>query len=166
VFQLVSELRRIAARADSIVISTNVPVRVSDGLPYASASRRQTSPEDPGVAVYWRNRSDHPVAMACDRYDAVLGNLRGVALTLEAFRAIARHGSSELLERAFAGFVAIPEKTGVERWTVFDLEVPPPTLAQALSAYRKKVLESGPTVALNTARAAAQVHYAATGKES
>lgn len=46
--------------------------------------------------------------MAIDRYTKVADNLAAIAATLEAFRAIERHGGAEIIERAFLGFTALP----------------------------------------------------------
>ena len=47
--------------------------------------------------------------MAIDRYTRVADNLAAIAATLEAMRAIERHGGGTILERAFLGFAALPE---------------------------------------------------------
>ena len=89
------------------IISTNLKLRL-DGLPYGD----QKEPSDPGVAVYWRKRgvTVHKV-MAVDRYERVADNLAALAATLEAMRAIERHGGAVILERAFTGFLALPAPT-------------------------------------------------------
>jgi hypothetical protein len=48
--------------------------------------------------------------MAIDRYDRMADNLAAVAATLDAMRAIERHGGAQILDRAFTGFAALPEK--------------------------------------------------------
>ncbi|NIJ89482.1 hypothetical protein FHR49_002283 [Xanthomonas campestris] len=100
------ELQRMGIDAADLVISTNLELRL-DGLPRSN----QRQPADPGVAVYWLDRFDRtqpPKCMAIDRYDRVADNLAAVAATLEAMRAIERHGGAAILERAFAGFTALP----------------------------------------------------------
>ena len=104
--RVLEELRRLGIKRDDLVISTNVPTRL-DGLP-----RSDTSPQDPGVAVYWRKGKDTQ-CMAVDRYNKVGDNLAAIAATLEAMRAIERHGGAEILDRAFTGFVALPAP---EQW--------------------------------------------------
>lgn len=101
------ELQRMGLRDHDIVISTNLPLRL-DGLPRADSS----NPADPGVAVYWR-RGNATRCMAIDRYLKVADNLAAIAATLEAMRAIERHGGAEILDRAFTGFVALPAP---EQW--------------------------------------------------
>lgn len=97
-----AELARIGAD-DDMVISTNLHLRL-DGLPKSG----QRKPQDPGAAVYWRDRKGAPRCMAIDRYDRVADNLAAIAATLEAMRAIERHGGAEILDRAFTGFTALP----------------------------------------------------------
>ena len=100
------EPERLGAKRDDLVISTDIPTRL-DGLP-----RSDRSVADPGVAVYWRKGKDTR-CMAIDRYDRVADNLAAIAATLEAMRAIERHGGAEILDRAFTGFVALPAP---EQW--------------------------------------------------
>jgi hypothetical protein len=104
--RIISELEKLRVKRDDLVISTNVETRL-DGLPRGD----RTNPADPGVAVYWRKGQGKPMqCMAIDRYRDVAGNLCAVAATLEAMRAIERHGGAEVLERAFTGFAALPER--------------------------------------------------------
>lgn len=97
---LLAELRRFGATR--VVLGMDVPVRL-DGLPYSRAAE----PEDPGVAVRFMFQGK-PRVIACDAYHRVRDNMRAVAKTIEAMRAIERHGASQLLERAVAGFSALP----------------------------------------------------------
>lgn len=116
------ELSRMDIRDDDLVVSTNLQLRL-DGFPRSA----QAEPADPGVAVYWTdrfNRDQPPRCMAIDLYDRVADNLAAVAATLEAMRAIERHGGAEILERAFTGFVALPPPSG-EHWSdVLDRDDP------------------------------------------
>lgn len=101
------ELQRMGIRDSDLVVSTNLELRL-DGQPRSG----QRQPADPGAAVYWRERSaDVPRCMAIDRYDRVEDNLAAIAATLEAMRAIERHGGAAILERAFTGFTALPSST-------------------------------------------------------
>lgn len=96
------QLAFFRVKRDDLVISTNIPTRL-DGLPRSD----RDAPADPGVAVYWR-RGKAMQCMAIDRYDRVADNLAAIAATLEAMRAIERHGGAEILDRAFTGFIALP----------------------------------------------------------
>jgi hypothetical protein len=48
------------------------------------------------------------MVFACDRWDQVSCNLHAIEMTISALRGIARWGSSEMVEQAFAGFQALP----------------------------------------------------------
>jgi hypothetical protein len=87
-----------------LIISSNVPVR-RDGLMYSNVKE----PDDPGVAVYFTYQKK-PMCFACDRYTNVSDNVRAIALTINAIRGLARWGASDMMERAFRGFTALPEK--------------------------------------------------------
>jgi hypothetical protein len=101
--RVLEELFKFGAPSDRIIISTNVEPRL-DGLP-----RSGREPEDPGVAVYWSTaKNPKQKCMAIDRYYCVADNIAAVAATLEAMRAIERHGGAEILERAFLGFQSLP----------------------------------------------------------
>lgn len=111
VARLLGELGRFGVVVGDAVISTNVPVRL-DGLPRGDAQ----VPADPGVAVYWQRPADQaPKVMAIDRYDRVQDNVAAVAATLEAMRAIERHGGAVILDRAFTGFTALPAPLAAAR---------------------------------------------------
>jgi hypothetical protein len=101
--RVLTELKRMGLGRDDVVISTNLRLRL-DGLPHSS----QSEPADPGVAVYWQDSMQARKVMAIDIYDRVADNLAAVAATLEAMRAIERHGGAAILERAFTGFTALP----------------------------------------------------------
>ena len=102
--RVLKELMAFGVEEGDAIISTNLTLRL-DGLPRSD----QAAPADPGVAVYWK-RKDHQQhqSMAIDRYDRIADNLAAIAATLEAMRAIERHGGAMILERAFMGFTALP----------------------------------------------------------
>lgn len=100
---IINELRLLGARHP--VISTNVQLR-RDGLPSAAAGARNVY--DPGVAVYFFYK-ERETCMACDRWDKVEDNIYAIGKSIEAMRGIARWGSGDMLEAAFAGFVALPQ---------------------------------------------------------
>lgn len=102
--RVLAQLSRFGVAEGDAIISTNLKLRL-DGLPKGD----QSEPLDPGVAVYWQRAKDtqHKV-MAIDRYNRVADNLAAIAATLEAMRAIERHGGAVILERAFTGFLALP----------------------------------------------------------
>lgn len=132
--RVLDELGRLQVKRDDLVISTNVPTRL-DGLP-----RSDKVPADPGAAVYW-TKGKATRCMAIDRYDRVQDNLAAIAATLEAMRAIERHGGAEILDRAFTGFVALPAP---EQWfTVLGIGAHA-TREQIEDAYRKLAMKHHP----------------------
>lgn len=99
-YDLLDSLRKLGGR--DVVISTDKPTR-KDGLPMVSARE----PNDPGVAVYWTWKGK-PQVMACDAWATVRENMRSIGLAIEGLRAVERSGASQILERAFTGFAALP----------------------------------------------------------
>jgi hypothetical protein len=111
---LIKEVSRLGGK--KVILSTNIPLR-NDGLPYAN----MREPEDPGVAIYFDYKGK-PMCFACDQYRKTRENIRAISLTIAAIRAIERYGSSDMMERAFRGFTALPETAG-EYWREV-LEIP------------------------------------------
>lgn len=135
---LSNELKRMGARY--VVISTNMKIR-NDGLPYA----KQREPEDRGVAVYfqWKEKQ---MTFACDRWDAVRDNMRAIAKTIEAIRGIARWGASDMMERAFSAFEALPSPNNAVKltcWNILGIEETK-SVAAIKSAYRKQAKGAHP----------------------
>jgi len=118
--RVLAELRMMGVGDDDVVVSTNVQLRL-DGFPRSD----RAEPADCGAAVYWQdsvNRGAPPKCMAVDRYDRVADNLAAIAATLNAMRAIERHGGAAILERAFSGFVAL--EAPAEHWSkVFGVAI-------------------------------------------
>jgi len=54
--------------------------------------------------------------MAVDRYHTIADNLAALAATLEAMRAIERHGGAVVMDRAFEGFAALPAPNSPRNW--------------------------------------------------
>ena len=102
---LVDELERLKARG--VILSTNVPLRL-DGQPRAGELRASM---DPGVAVYFQLKGK-PMVMASDGYSNIAANVRSLGLAIEALRQLERHGGGVMMERAFAGFSALPPPDG------------------------------------------------------
>lgn len=94
-------LEELWRHTNSVVFSCNFEHR--KGVP-VEARRR---PEDQGVAVYFQRRGK-PYVLACDRYKDAEGNMRSLALALEAMRQLERHGGGVMMEKAFEGFIALP----------------------------------------------------------
>ncbi|MDB5964783.1 MAG: heat shock protein DnaJ domain protein, partial [Polaromonas sp.] len=97
---LLAEIERLGGR--EVIISSNAQYR-QDGMPYA----RQGYIGDTGVAVYFK-RKGKPQVFACDTFWRIHENIHAIAKTIEALRAIERYGASDMMERAFTGFTALP----------------------------------------------------------
>jgi DnaJ-domain-containing protein 1 len=126
-----NELRLLGAK--NVILSTNIPLR-NDGLPYA----RYKTPDDPGVAVYFQLKGQLQV-FACDRWKRVEDNMQAIRKTIEAIRGLERWGSSEMLNRIFKGFEALPETAGESVgswWAVLGVD-PDWPLEQIEAAYKQ-----------------------------
>lgn len=134
--RLLGELERMAVRQDDVVISTNVRPTLG-GLPRSG----ERKPEDPGAAVYWTDAfNSSPRVMAIDQYTRVEDNIAALAATIEAMRAIERHGGAVILERAFTGFTALPAPgQGAKRewWQVLEVDPAIVTREGCKQAYRR-----------------------------
>lgn len=102
------EIRRLGG--NSVIVSSNLKLK-NDGLPYSS----QRPPEDTGVAVYFTYKKSQRV-IACDQYTKIESNLWAIGLSIQAMRAMTRYGCSDMLERMFTGFTALPESTEPTTW--------------------------------------------------
>lgn len=104
----VDELHRslglLGALSGSIVLSSNVPPRNALGTPRNDGS----TVADPGVAVYWTTKAHGERVMACDRWSSVRENVRAIGLAVDGLRAIDRAGATQILERAYSAFGALP----------------------------------------------------------
>jgi hypothetical protein len=105
---LVEELRRM--KASNVVISTNRPL-AADGNAYA----RYGKIVDVGVAVYF-TVDNKGMVLCCDRWDSLEANLKALTLSVDAMRGLNRWGVSQIMERAFMGFKALPEKAASFPW--------------------------------------------------
>lgn len=152
-----AELDRLGVDvANDLVISTNLKLNLR-GLPRGD----QGEPGDTGVAVYWQKPGKPMRVMAIDAYTRVADNLGAIAATLEAMRAIERHGGAQILDRAFTGFAALGPPRA--HWETLGLR--PGASADAIdAAYRDKAKTAHPDTggsaaamtALNAARDAAK----------
>lgn len=124
---LVGELSLIGAQ--QYVLSTSVPLR-KDFIPLA----KPPVDGDPGAAVYFtRKKRTHVIA--CDRYLTTEDNIHAIAKTLEAMRAIERHGSTEMFDQAFTGFTALEPRESAP-YKVLGI-APNASLEEAKRAHRK-----------------------------
>ncbi len=115
--ELFHELELMGVRNWNVILSTNIPLR-RDGLPYAG----QANPEDPGVAIYFKHNNKDMV-FACDTFRSVTDNVWSIRKTIEAIRGIHRWGASDMMERAFTGFQALPEGVSTKEnwWDVLEI---------------------------------------------
>lgn len=131
IYSLREELRRM--KATGIVVSTNIPVK-GDGNPYSTYSK----PADVGVAVYF-SRENKAMALCCDKWNTVEANLRALSMSVDAMRGLDRWGVSQIMERAFMGFKALPEKAAsFPWWDVLGLSRTC-TKKEVEAAYKKKI---------------------------
>ena len=132
---LMEELRLLGAR--HIILSTNIELR-QDGLPYAN----QKQPADPGIAVYLEYQGKR-MTFACDRWWHVECNTQAVRKTIEAIRGIERWGASDIMERAFTGFQALPDQFHGAWWAVLEVS-PQATPDEVKAAYRTQRRKAHP----------------------
>lgn len=154
---LKDELRRLGAT--DVLISSNLALR-KDGMPYANQPRT----DDEAIAVYF-NRRGRALVMACDRFTRRTDNITAIAKSIEALRGLERWGASDMLERAFTGFAALPAPFD---WRSVLGDVA--TLEEAERAYRRALATTHPDrmgdaygdlmADLNAAREAAREHFA------
>ena len=110
--ELMAEIRRMGGK--KTILSTDIPLR-NDGLPYSN----HRPPKDKGVAVYFEYKGNK-MSFACDAWDRVQDNVWSIRKTIEALRGIERWGASDMLERAFRGFTALPPPSN-KWWTVLEV---------------------------------------------
>jgi len=138
---IMRELTLLGAR--DIVLSTNIELR-RDGMPYSG----RKSPEDKGVAVYFTLNGEQQ-CIPCDKWSSIAENMRAIEKTVEALRGLERWGAKEMVNAAFRGFKALPEKTIVtpyqsKLWYEV-LEVAPTASREVIkAAYRQQLLKTHP----------------------
>jgi hypothetical protein len=142
------EVRRLGGL--DLIISTNIRTR-ADGDIYSGAKE----PEDSGVAVYFvipRTLKDvggdvlkkgKTVCLACDRWRHVWENTYAIAKTIDAMRGIERWGVSELLDRMFKGFLALPATIN-DPWPAVLKVSEDASLETIKKAYRARAMEVHP----------------------
>lgn len=134
--RILEQLRLFGVIADDVIISSNIQLR-RDGLPLSG----RPEPSDPGVAVYWLDGGGQR-CMASDRYTKATQNLAAIAATLEAMRAIERHGGAAILDRAFTGFAALPHLE--QWWQVLGFESSDVTREQIIDAHKRLARQHHP----------------------
>jgi hypothetical protein len=89
-----------------------------DGMPYAD-----TQPEHPGIILSFTGKAG-PIQMPCDAFTHWHGNLRAIALALEALRRVDRYGVTSKGEQyrgwnQLPGPIVTPEAMSVEAAAMF-----------------------------------------------
>lgn len=135
--ELMREVTLLGGR--QLIISSNVELK-QDGMP--KSGRRQ--PTDKGVAIYFQ-RKGISLAIACDKWTSVEDNIWAIYLTVQAMRQIERSGASELLDRAFRGFDALPAPAESQWWNVLGVSQGA-SLDEIKRAYRDLVKVHHPDV--------------------
>lgn len=133
--EILVEIKRL--KGTDVIVSTNVPIR-ADGMPYGDWERRKMT--DPGVAVYFKLRGSQKV-VACDKWVKLEDNAHAITKSIEAMRGLDRWGVSQILERAFTGFTALPAPP--QWWDTLGVNEGTP-LAICEAAYRAKMKDAHP----------------------
>lgn len=152
--RLFAELDRMRVNRETIILSTDLRLRI-DGQPRSD----QAAPRDPGAAVYWNDpETGAPRCIAIDIYSKVADNIAALAATIDAMRAIERHGGAVVLERAFTGFTALPGPIvagmATPWWIVLELNTKTPTRDQIAAAYKRLASQHHPDKGGSTERMA------------
>lgn len=133
--ELMQELERLRAR--NVIISSNLKLR-QDGYPYANQPRHG----DEGIAVYFQ-RKGKDVVMACDKFTRREQNMRAITKTIDALRGMERWGASDMMDRAFTGFIALPAPLDWRAILGFASDATP-TRQEVDDRYRKLLSETHP----------------------
>lgn len=94
---LEEELRKIHAKEITVQAFFTLAQIRNDGWPYAKAV-----PIAPGIILSFRTK-DGALSFPCDRYHTIDDNLRAIALSLQALRAVDRYGVTKRAEQ-YAGW--------------------------------------------------------------
>lgn len=131
---------------EALIISTNMRTRQDGGI-YASAKE----PEDSGVAAYFQLKG-RPQVLCCDRWCTVRENTYAISLTIDAMRGMDRWGVSDMLDRMFTGFTALPAPG--DDWTSILGVSQDASVDQIKAAYRETMKQNHPDTGGNTDQAA------------
>lgn len=155
--RVLDQIGMMGVDRQDVVVSTNVRTRL-DGLPRSG----EPEPSDRGAAVYWEDRKRNRRVMAIDRYGKVADNLAAIAATLDAMRAIERHGGAPILDRAFTGFTALPAPGTKRTWREVMGFPPAATLSAEMlkSRYRSLAFDRHPDKAGGTHDAMVELNAA------
>lgn len=99
---LADELRRLQARQVVIQAGFSAFDIRNDGWPRSNAKK----PVDPGVILSFQSKHG-PLSYPCDRFNDWQDNLRAIALSLQALRAVDRYGVTRRAEQ-YRGWTQLP----------------------------------------------------------
>lgn len=105
--KIAEEVRRMCA--EDPILSTNCQLLLN-GQP-----RGDRPVADPGTAIYF-TLNGKPMVMATDYFTDVGSNIWRLAMAMAYLRGLERHGGGTMLERAFAGFAALPDPSAKASW--------------------------------------------------
>jgi hypothetical protein len=103
---IINELDRAIRKLGitDVQITTDRRVRIDGQL---SMSTSDTA-ADPSIAMYF-TRKGEDVCIAFDKFNDIWGNLRAVGLYLEYMARLETYDMTEMADKAFTGFTALPE---------------------------------------------------------
>lgn len=165
--RVIQELAALGVDEGDALISTNLRSRL-DGMPRSD----DPEPADPGAVVYWQDKNGNQHCMPIDQYDRVADNLAAIAATLNALRAVKRHGGGTILDRTIEGLrPALPESVLLSWRKVLEFKPDEVVTADAIEKrFREKARMHHPDMehgnhdhmaALNNAREEALAEVAA-----
>lgn len=126
--------QRYRAPLERVIISSNLRVRKSDGLPVSE----QKAPEDQGVAVYFELDGERR-CIPCDKWDRVADNIAGVAAAIGALRGLERWVNDAHVKAAFTGFAALPDPNRIDWRSVLGFKREEPVASTAIQLRFKKL---------------------------
>jgi hypothetical protein len=95
----------------------------------SNATLGNARPKEVGVCAYFEwcaEPNKHPqqyisMAIPCDRWDSLEGNVQAIALTVEAMRGMERWGAKHMIKAMFSGFKMLPSANGKPWWEVLGV---------------------------------------------
>lgn len=88
---------------EDVQITTDRRIRLDGGISQSSDQNLQ----DPGLAIYFKRKGED-VIMAFDKFNDFWGNLRAIGLYLEYMARLESYEMTEITDKAFTGFKALP----------------------------------------------------------
>lgn len=102
---ILKDLERAVAKLDlkDVDISTNRRVRIDGGISQSSGD----NVADPGIVLRCKRKGDE-IVIAIDKFNDFWGNLRAIGLYLEYMARLESYEMTEMADRAFVGYKALP----------------------------------------------------------